>query len=95
MAGGVWAALTLPLVATAFGSSAYVWVLRSRVYFAANQWADDPYITYGALAGFSFLAIGLALLPDLRRAGWGGTVMAWLIIAGGPLCAVSYLSTPC
>ncbi|GAA1970873.1 hypothetical protein [Microbacterium deminutum] len=94
VAGGVWAAVTMPLVATAFGSPMYVWVFHFPTYVWAYRWADDPYITFGAFAGLSFLAIGLALLPDLGRAGWGGTVMAWLLIAGAPVCVLSYLSSP-
>ncbi|SFR92935.1 hypothetical protein SAMN04487846_0722 [Microbacterium sp. cf046] len=91
--GGLWAALTLPLTATAFGSTQWVWVFDSSVYVAARQWANDPYVVFGALASLSFLAIGIALLPDLCRARWGGTVMAWLVIAGAPVTALSYLNT--
>ena len=90
--GGLWAAVTLPLTATAFGSAQWVWVFDSSVYVAARQWAGNPYVVFGALASLSFLTIGIALLPDLRRARWGGTVMAWLIIAGAPVTALSYLN---
>ncbi|MFE5408254.1 hypothetical protein [Microbacterium sp. NPDC056569] len=84
----------LPFPATEFGVSLWRWVFHHRAYFWAREAVHDPYIVFGALAGLSFLAIGLALLPDLRRAGWGGTVMAWLVIAGAPITALSYLNTP-
>ena len=74
--------------------SLWRWVFHNRAYFWAREAVHDPYIVFGALAALSFLAIGLALLPDLRRAGWGGTVMAWLVIAGAPVTALSYLNTP-
>lgn len=90
--GGLWAALTLPLTATAFGSLQWVWVFDYPVYVAARQWASNPYEVFGALAAFAFLAIGLALFPDLRRAGWAGIAMVWLIIVGAPLTAVSYVN---
>ena len=91
--GGLWAAVTLPLTATAFGSAQWVWVFDSSVYVAARQWAGNPYVVFGALASLSFLTIGIALLPDLRRARWGGAVMAWLIISGAPITALSYLNS--
>ena len=70
------------------------WVFHYRAYFWAREAVHDPYIVFGALAALSFLAIGLALLPDLRRAGWGGAVMAWLVLVGAPVTALSYLNTP-
>lgn len=90
--GGLWAAVTLPLTATAFGFTQWVWVFDYSVYVEARQWAGNPYVVFGALASLSFLTIGIALLPDLRRARWGGAVMAWLIIAGAPVTALSYLN---
>jgi hypothetical protein len=93
-AGGLWALAILPLPATEFGVPLWTWVFRYRVYFWAREAVHDPYIVFGALAALSFLAIGLALLPDLRRAGWGGALMAWLVIAGAPVTALSYLNTP-
>ena len=91
--GGLWAAVTLPLTATAWGSTQWVWVFHFPVYVSARQWAGHPYVVFGALASLSFLAIGVALLPDLRRAKWGGLVMAWLVIAGAPITAISYLNS--
>ncbi|WP_194397166.1 hypothetical protein [Microbacterium atlanticum] len=93
-AGGLWALLILPFPATEFGVTLWSWVFRYRAYFWAREGVHDPYIVFGALAAVSFLAIGLALLPDLRRAGWGGAVMAWLVILGAPVTALSYLNTP-
>lgn len=90
--GGLWAALSLPLAATAFGSAQWVWVFDYPVYVEARQWANNPYVVFGALAGLSFLTIGIALVPDLRRARWGGLAMAWLIIIGAPITALSYLN---
>ena len=90
--GGLWAAVTLPLTATAFGFAQWVWVFDYLVYVEARQWAGNPYVVFGALASLSFLTIGIALLPDLRRARWGGAVMVWLIIVGAPVTALSYLN---
>ena len=92
-AGAVWAALTLPLPATVWGVRSYEWVFDLDVYVWARGWVGHPYIVFGALASVSFLAIGLALLPDLRRAGWGGSLMAWLTICGAPVTVVSYTNT--
>ena len=92
--GGLWALLILPFPATEFGVPLWSWVFRFRPYFWAREAVHDPYIVFGALAAVSFLLIGLALLPDLRRAGWGGAVMGWLILAGAPVTALSYLNTP-
>jgi len=91
--GGLWAALTLPLVATAFGSAQWVWVFDYPVYVEARQWARNPYVMFGALVSLSFLSIGIALVPDLRRARWGGLAMSLLIIIGAPITAVSYLNS--
>ena len=90
--GGLWAGLTLPLTATAFGSQQWAWVFDYPIYVAARQWASNPYEVFGALAAFAFLAIGIALFPDLRRAGWAGAVMVWLIIVGAPITALSYMN---
>jgi hypothetical protein len=92
--GGFWALAILPFPAAEFGVRMWDWAFHYRVYFWAREAVHDPYIVFGALAALSFMAIGLALLPDLRRAGWGGTVMAWLILAGAPITALSYLNTP-
>ena len=92
--GGLWALAILPFPASEFGVHLWDWAFHYRVYFSAREAVHDPYIVFGALAALSFLAIGLALLPDLRRAGWGGTVMAWLVLAGAPITALSYLNTP-
>ena len=91
--GGLWAATTLPITATAWGVTQWVWVFEYPVYVWARQSTNDPYIVFGALASISFLAIGIGLLPDLRRARWGGIVMAWLVIAGAPITALSYVNT--
>lgn len=91
--GGLWAALLLPLPATVWGVTQWAWLFDQPMYVWARQWAADPYITFGALSSLSFLAVGAALFPDLRRARWGGIVMAWLIILGAPLTALSYLNT--
>lgn len=90
--GGLWAALILPLTATAFGSAQWTWVFDYPVYVDARQWAGNPYAVFGALSALSFLTIGIALFPDLRRARWGGHATAWLIILGAPVTALSYLN---
>lgn len=90
--GGLWAGLTLPLTATAFGSQQWAWVFDYPIYVAARQWASNPYEVFGALASVAFLAIGIALFPDLGRAGWAGAMMAWLIIVGAPITALSYMN---
>jgi len=95
--GGVWAAVTLPFPASAWGDWSWLWiddVYDYPVYAQAAAAVGDPYVVFGALAGVSFLLIGLALLPDLDRAGWGGRALAWLVIAGGPVTVVSYLNAP-
>jgi hypothetical protein len=40
--GGLWAAVTLPLTATAFGFAQRVWVFDSSVYVEARLWAGNP-----------------------------------------------------
>ncbi|WP_019181976.1 hypothetical protein [Microbacterium yannicii] len=94
--GAAWALATVPLPLTVWNPGSWLWfddILDIPAYAAAAEWAGDPYIVFGALAGLSFLAIGLAFLPDLRRAGWGGKVMGWLIVTGAPLTVVSYINT--
>ena len=59
--GGLWAAVTLPLTATAFGSAQWVWVFDYSVYVEARQWAGNPYVVFGALASLSFLTRSLSL----------------------------------
>jgi len=92
--GALWSLAILPFPATEFGVPLWSWVFHYRAYFWAREAVHDPYIVFGALSALSFLAIGLAMLPDLRRAGWGGAVMAWLVIAGAPVTSLSYLNTP-
>ncbi|MFC8680133.1 hypothetical protein ACFT30_01335 [Microbacterium ureisolvens] len=92
-----WALVTLPLPLSVWDPGGGFWpedITVIPAYDAAVRWAGDPYIVFGALAGLSFLAIGLALLPDLHRAGWGGITMGWTILATAPITALSYLSTP-
>jgi hypothetical protein len=67
---------------------------RTDLYVALAEWAGDPYIVFGALAAVAYAAIGLALLPDLRRAGWGGLLMASLVLAGVVVGVLSYLGAP-
>jgi hypothetical protein len=94
LAGGAWALLTLPLTAPEWSWPWVAAVSGLEPFRSLLGAVEAPYIVVGALAGLSFLAIGLALLPDLRRAGWGGTAMAWAILAGAVVSPVSYLSTP-
>ncbi|MER7796672.1 hypothetical protein [Microbacterium sp. NPDC096154] len=95
--GGVWAAIILPFPASDWGDWSWLWIediydypLYARIATAVG----DPYIVFGALAGLSFLLIGVALLPDLSGAGWGGRLLAWLVIAGAPITALSYVGAP-
>lgn len=92
-AGGAWALLSAPIVVAAWGGP-LASIGRLEPWRSAGAAVDDPYVVFGALSGASFLAIGLALLPDLRRAGWGGALLAWSIVLGAPITAISYLSTP-
>lgn len=94
LGGGAWALASLPLVAAEWS---WPWVARlSRLepWSAIRASVAEPYILFGALAGVSFLAIGLALLPDLRRAGWGGVVLLVTVLAGAVVSPLSYLGTP-
>lgn len=93
-AGGAWALLSTPLVAGDWGAAWVAELSLLEPWRALREAVDDPYIVFGALGGLSFLAIGLALLPDLRRARWGGSLLAWSVIAGAVVTPVSYLSTP-
>jgi hypothetical protein len=94
VAGGAWALFTLPLTAAEWSWPWVATVSRLEPWRSLIGAVVEPYILYGALTGLSFLAIGLALLPDLRRAGWGGAVLVWAILAGTVVSPVSYLSTP-
>ncbi len=94
LGGGAWALLTLPLVAAAWSWPWVEQVSRLQPWAAIRASVDEPYIVFGALAGVSFLAIGLALLPDLRRAGWGGVVLLVTVLAGSVVSPLSYLGTP-
>lgn len=92
--GSVWSLLTLPLVAATWSGGWVAELSRTPPYRAIAALVDDPYIVFGTLGFLSFLAIGLALLPDLRRAGWGGTTMVALVLAGAVVTVLSYLGTP-
>lgn len=94
MFGGLWALFILPLVAAGWGWRWLDQLARTGLYRTLADWAEDPYILYGCLGALSFLAIGLALLPDMRRAGAGGRLFAWLIITGAVVTTLSYLGTP-
>ncbi|WP_374977065.1 hypothetical protein ACEYYH_04470 [Microbacterium trichothecenolyticum] len=95
--GAAWALVTLPLTLSVWNPGPWLWIddiYDIPGYAAAREWAGDPYVVFGALASVSFLAIGAAFYADLRRARWGGTVMAWLILAGAPITAISNINTP-
>jgi hypothetical protein len=92
--GGAWALLSLPLVAANWSWPWVATLSRMEPWSSLRAAVDDPYVVFGALAGASFLAIGLALLPDLRRAGWGGIVMLVAVLAGSVVSPLSYLGTP-
>jgi hypothetical protein len=92
--GGAWALLSLPLVAAEWSWPWVATLSRVEPWNSLCAAVDDPYVVFGALAGISFLAIGLALLPDLRRAGWGGIVMLTSVLAGTVVSPLSYLGTP-
>jgi hypothetical protein len=92
--GGAWALLILPVVAAEWGPSWVTALSGLEPWRSMRMSVDEPYIVFGALAGLSFLAIGLALLPDLRRAHWGGHVLAWSVLAGAVVSPLSYLGTP-
>ncbi|UOW01389.1 hypothetical protein [Agrococcus sp. SCSIO52902] len=94
LAGGLWALLLLPLTAADWGAPWVAALSRLEPWRALRGAVDDPYVVFGALTGVSFLAIGAALLPDLRRARWGGTVFAVTVLLGAIITPVSYLSTP-
>lgn len=95
LAGGAWALLTLPLVAIGWSWPWVDAVGRAEPYRSIRDaLPGDAYAVGGSLAAIAFLAIGLALLPDLRRAGWGGRALAWLIIAGAAVSPLSYLGSP-
>ncbi len=94
LAGGAWALLSLPLVAADWSWPWLATLSRAEPWTSVRTAVDDPYVVFGALAGLSFLAIGIALLPDLRRAGWGGVVMLVAILAGTVVSPLSYLGTP-
>lgn len=93
-AGGAWALVSLPLTAADWGAPWVGQLSRIDPWRSVRAAVDEPYILFGALAGLSFLAIGLALLPSLWRGGWGGRVLAALVLAGAVVTPASYLSTP-
>lgn len=93
LGGGAWALLTLPLVGEGWSWPVVDAIGRAEPYRSLREsLPGDPYATGGALVGIAFLAIGLAMLPELRRAGWGGSLLAWLVVAGAVVSPVSYLS---
>lgn len=91
--GGTWALLSLPLVAADWSWPWVATLSRAEPWSSVRAAVDDPYVVFGALAGLSFLVIGIALLPDLRRAGWGGIVMLVSVLAGSIVSPLSYLGT--
>ncbi len=95
LAGGAWAVLTLPLVAIGWS---WPWIDalgHAEPYRSiGDALPGDPYTVGGSLAAVAFLAIGLALLPDLRHASGGGRALAWLVIAGAVVSPLSYLGSP-
>lgn len=92
--GGAWALLSLPLVAAEWSWPWVAQLSRLEPWSAIRASVAEPYIVFGALAGVSFLAIGLALLPELRRAGRGGVVLLAAVLAGAVVSPLSYLGTP-
>ena len=94
LGGGAWALLTLPLVAAEWSWPWVEQLSRLQPWAAIASSVDEPYIVFGALAGLSFLAIGLALLPELRRAGWGGVMLLVTVLAGSVVSPLSYFGTP-
>ncbi len=92
--GGAWALLSLPLVAADWSWPWVATLSRAEPWSSVRAAVDDPYVVFGALAGLSFLAIGIALLHDLRRAGWGAIVMLVAVLAGAVVSPLSYLGTP-
>ncbi|MGM1029665.1 MAG: hypothetical protein ACQEWM_07290 [Actinomycetota bacterium] len=94
LAGGAWALLSLPLVAAEWSWPWIAQLSRLEPWSGLRAAVAEPYIVFGALAGVSFLVIGLALLPELRRAGWGGVVLLAAVLAGAVVSPLSYLGTP-
>ncbi|MGC5076737.1 hypothetical protein [Agrococcus sp. DT81.2] len=94
LVGGAWALLSLPLVAADWSWPWVATLSGAEPWSSVRAAVEDPYVVFGALAGLSFLAIGIALLPDLRRAGWGGIVMLVAVLAGAVVSPLSYLGTP-
>ena len=92
--GAAWALLTLPLVAVGWSWPVVDAVARAEPYRSVAARLDDPYVTVGALAGLSFLALGVAVLVGLRPAGWGASALAVATLAGAVVSPVSYLGTP-
>lgn len=93
LAGGAWALFSLPLVAATWSWPWVAQVSRLEPWSGMRAAVEEPYVVFGALAGISFLVIGLALLPDLVRAGWGGVVLLVTVLAGAAVSPLSYLGT--
>jgi hypothetical protein len=93
-AGGAWALISSPLVAGDWGAQWIEALSRAEPWRSLRAAVAEPYIVYGALGGVAFLAIGVALWPALRRAGWGGRLLASLVLAGAVVTPLSYLGAP-
>ena len=93
-AGALWSLLTLPLVAADWSWPVVKTISGWMPYAAIADAVGDPYTVFGILGSLSFLAIGIALLPTLWRAGWGGRVFAVSILLGALATALSYAGTP-
>ncbi|GAA1424835.1 hypothetical protein [Agrococcus citreus] len=93
LGGGAWALVSLPLVAAEWSWPWVAQLSRLEPWSAMRASVAEPYVVFGALAGVSFLAIGLALLPELLRAGWGGLVLLTAVLAGSVVSPLSYLGT--
>lgn len=102
LTGSLWALFLLPMQMVEFaGSGTPDWMARWNTwdgYDAVRAWVvgglgtSDLYLVFGAASSLSFLAIGVALLPDLRTIGTTGTALGWLIIGTAPLVVISYVN---